>query len=168
MSSTKQRSNEPASKTSGGEGPSGESELRERLFKDTYDELVKKQISNAENFDRSVLTLSASALGLSLAFVKDIEPLAQAHERYLLVLSWCLFGAAVISTMISFLTSQEAIRLQIIAAERYYVHRDESALKESLASKLTSRLNTFSGIAFVAGIILTIIFVGLNLPPTRP
>lgn len=141
-----------------------ETDLRRALFNDTYAELVKKQISNAENLDRSVLTLSASALGLSLTFIKDIVKLPQAHTLWALVFSWCLFGVSVVSTIISLLSSQEAIRLQILAAEKYYIHRDELALKESLASKLTTRLNLTSGFAFVTGIVLTVIFITTNLP----
>jgi hypothetical protein len=168
MSKAKDNPTKPIPAPAVEETTANDTELRERLHKEIYEELVKKQISNSENFDRSVLTFSASALGLSLTFVKDFAPLAQANARWILVLSWFLFGAAIISTMISFLLSQEAIRLQIIAAERYYIHRDESALNESLASKWTLRLNRFSGIAFVTGMVLTILFVVLNLPTARP
>lgn len=168
MPSNKNRPKEPTETPVEATPVEEDTAIRERLYKDTYDELVKKQVSNSENFDRSVLTLSASALGFSLAFVKDFAPLAKADVRWLLVLSWCLFGAAVISTMASYLTSQEAIRQQMIAAEQYYVRHDESAFNESLASKLTSRLNLFSGIAFILGIVLTIIFVVLNLPSPKP
>src|SRR4051812_20704627 len=80
-----------------------EDELRERLHKEHKDELVKKQISNAENFDKSVLTLSTSALGFSVAFIKDFADLASASERWMLPLSWCLFGGAVVFTMFSFM-----------------------------------------------------------------
>ena len=92
--------------------------MRERLYKDHYDELVKKQISNSENFDRSVLTLSASGLGLSLAFIKDVAPIAQAHARGLLIGSWGLFGTAIVATIASFMSSQQAIRFQILAAHK--------------------------------------------------
>ena len=58
-----------------------DTEVRHKLFKETYDELVKKQISNSENFDRSILTLSTSGLGISLAFIKDFVPLATARLK---------------------------------------------------------------------------------------
>ena len=144
-------------------------EQRERLFKDSYDELVRKQISNSENFDRSVLTLSASGLGLSLAFLKDIVPLAQTHARWVLVVSWALFCIAIVATITSFMTSQAAIRFQINAAQKYYLERAEAyRSKTSIAGRITDWLNRLSGAAFIAAIICTIVFVVVNFPPAKP
>lgn len=140
-------------------------ELRERLFRETKDELVKKQISNAENFDRSVLTLSSSALGFSVAFIKDLAPLGTADVRWALVGSWSLFGAAVILTMISFMTSQSAIRHQLDIAEKYYLRYDDTSIDaENVAANWTNRFNFFAGASLVLGMILTIVFAIANLP----
>ncbi|MGB9103724.1 MAG: hypothetical protein WCC59_03105 [Terriglobales bacterium] len=50
----------------------------ERLY-DEYRRKVFDDIkSGSENFDRSLLTLSSGALGLSLAFIKDIVRLEKA------------------------------------------------------------------------------------------
>jgi hypothetical protein len=142
-----------------------DNEVRERLFKESYEELVKKQISNSENFDRSVLTLSASGLGLSLGFIKDIAPLAHANGRELLISSWGLFGVAIIATIASFMTSQAGIRFQIYAAKKYYLERDDDFLaKTSVASKATDVLNFTAGATFIGAIVGTIFFVVLNLP----
>lgn len=155
----------PPSSTVQDASTTGIGELRERLFKESYDELVKKQISNSENFDRSVLTLSASGLGLSLAFIKDVAPLAKAFAIELLIVSWGLFGLSIIATIASFMTSQAAIRFQIFAARKYYLEEDDEYLaKRSIASKSTDILNFLAGAAFIAAIIGTILFVALNLP----
>jgi hypothetical protein len=142
------------------------SEHQQRMdrYDSTYDELVKKQISNSENFDRSILTLSSSALGLSLAFIKDVTPVSTARYSPLLISSWWLFGFSIVATIASFMTSQCAIRDQITASEKYYIDGEEDARKETAASKWTEKLNLLSGIAFIIGIVLTIVFVTLNLP----
>lgn len=138
---------------------------RERLYNDTYDELVKKQISNAENYDRSVLTLSASGLGLSLAIIKNVAPSATADYRWALIASWWLFGATIVMTMTSFLASQAAIRFQMHAAHKYYrEHVEEYLNKESPWAKWTDRLNWASYGTFIAAIAATILFVTSNLP----
>lgn len=160
--------NTPAASPPASTPEAKEAELRERLFKEHYDELVKKQISNSENFDKSVLTLSASGLGLSLAFVKDVTPLVQAYGRGLLILSWGLFGVAIVATIASFMTSQTAIRFQMTAAHEYYICRnDEFLAKRSIASRGTDVLNFLAGVAFIAAIASTILFVLLNLPPSK-
>ena len=43
-------------------------------YKKRADEVIK---SASEDFDRNLLTLSSGALGLSLAFIKDIVPLSK-------------------------------------------------------------------------------------------
>lgn len=145
--------------------PQDDTELRERLHKELKDELVKKQISNAENFDRSVLTLSTSALGFSVIFIKDFAPLASAHARWMLPLSWCLFGGAVVFTVVSFMTSQEAIRHQLSVSERYYINREAGAIEEKYwPASWTTRLNYAAGSSLVVGMILTVAFAIFNLP----
>lgn len=135
---------------------------------DTYGELVKKQTSNSENYDRSVLTLSASGLGLSLAIIKDVAPLATAEYRWALVVSRWLFGATIVTTMTSFLASQAAIRFQMHAAHKYYREHDEEYLtKESRWATWTDRLNWTSYATFLAAIAATILFVTSNLPAKK-
>lgn len=143
-----------------------DTEMREKLYGTARDELIKKQISNAENFDKSVLTISSSALGFSVAFIKDLAPLATAEFRWALVGSWWLFGAAVILTIVSYMTSQAAIRHQLDVILRYYINREEAAIKEpTTASNWTNRCNSTAGIALVTGMVLTILFAFANLPP---
>jgi hypothetical protein len=141
-----------------------DTDFRNRLFKENYDELVKKQISNSENFDRSILTLSTSGLGISLAFIKDFVPLATAEVKTCLMLSWVLFAVAIISTMGSFLTSQKAITTQIDYSHKYYLERkDEYLALANPYSAATSRLNFAAGAAFIFAIFLTIFFSVYNL-----
>ena len=144
--------------------PYDDTELRHRIFKETYDELVKKQISNSENFDRSILTLSTSGLGISLAFLKDFVPLATAQVKLSLLLSWALFAIAIISTIGSFITSQEAIKKQIDFAHKYYLDKKEEFLgKINPWSSATNRLNIAAGTSFILAVSLTIFFAVYNL-----
>jgi len=53
---------------------------RQRVYERTRDDLLKRQLSNAENFDKAILSVSTAALGFSLAFLKDIVPLAEADN----------------------------------------------------------------------------------------
>lgn len=49
---------------------------RQRLYERHRDDLSKRQISNAENLDKSILTYSGAGLALSLGFLKDFIPIS--------------------------------------------------------------------------------------------
>lgn len=137
---------------------------RRQLYDETYGELVKKQMSNSENFDKAILTLSSSGLGLSLAFIKDFVPMESASAKPMLLFSWLMFTAAILSTVGSYHTSQEAIDVQLKTAEDYYIREDAGALqRENPFASATLRLNKAAGIAFTIAIALTMLFVTYNL-----
>lgn len=61
---------------------------KQRLLAETRADLFKRQLSNAENYDKAILSLSTAFLGLSFAFMKDHVPAHQAEWLYLLYGSW--------------------------------------------------------------------------------
>ncbi len=125
------------------------------------DDLVKCQLSNDENYDKSVLSLSSAGLGLSLAFIRNLNPM---HCKYLLILSWVLFAIAIIVTIISFRVSQFSIERQMEYAEEYYINgKGEYHKKINPFSSITKRLNYSSGTAFILAVIFTVTFVSINL-----
>lgn len=137
---------------------------RLELYGKTRNDLLKRQLSNSENADRAVLTVSTAALGFSLAFLKDIVPLATASQPWLLYLSWLCFVLAIIITFASFFTSQKAIDDQLTLAERYYLHHDDDAYAEkSTYVTITDRLNLSGSVVFVVGIVMTCAFAAINL-----
>jgi hypothetical protein len=42
------------------------------MYSEVRQDLLKRQFSNAENFDKAILSLSTAGLGFSLAFLKDL------------------------------------------------------------------------------------------------
>jgi len=141
-----------------------EEKTRRELYAETRRDLLTRQLSNSEKFDGAVLTLSTAALGLSLTFLRDVVPLGKAQCLSVLVISWCLFGLAIFSTMASFLASQLGIKRQLEYAEEYYLNKkDDFLTKENFPAKLTEVINYISGFMFVAGILFTILFVATNL-----
>jgi hypothetical protein len=143
--------------------------VRQELYAKTRDDLLKRQLSNSENADRAVLTVSAAALGFSLAFIKDIVPLGTAIYQALLYLSWLCFVLAIVITLASFFTSQRAISAQLVLAERYYLQYEEDALKtRPLPATVTDWLNLAGAVSFVVGILATCAFVAINLGKEKP
>lgn len=137
---------------------------RLELMSKLREEIEKRQLSNTENYDKAVLSLATAFLGFSLAFLKDFVSFHDASLNFLLPLSWALFGLAIMATIASFFTSQKELSAQLSRAEDYYLKNDENALERKTAlDNWTMRLNLGSAITFVLGVIITILFISINL-----
>ncbi|QDV42041.1 hypothetical protein Enr13x_18840 [Stieleria neptunia] len=139
---------------------------RNELYAQTRDDLLKRQLSNNENFDRAILTLSSAGLATSVAFLRGM---AAEYGTWWLVLSWVAFVGAIIATLVSFQTSQAGIKRQLELAEDYYLKKNDDALTASnKAAEWTDRLAGWSAISFICGIILLLCFFGSNLHQNTP
>jgi hypothetical protein len=128
--------------------------------------LVDAEREGARSFDKAILTLAAGAFGLSLTFVKEVAPCAESGTVAILVSAWGFFCASLLSTLISFLTSQTACSRQVTILEAKY--RNDRSGQEEICLKnrpaiWTSRLNMLSIITFVVGTILLAAFGAVSL-----
>lgn len=137
---------------------------RQRLYQETRKDLLARQMQNSINYDKAILSLSTGALALSVAFINKVVQLATAEWRLLLLASWWLFVAALLSTLISFITSQKGIDLQLAYAEKGYMEfQDEYLRKTNHWAKWTVGLTYISGSLFVAAMIAMIVFISMNV-----
>lgn len=137
---------------------------RNTMYSEYRRDLLGRQLSNAVQHDKAILSLSTGALGLSIGFIKDIVPLERALAIWLLILSWALFGAAIIGTVVSYPIGQKAINVQLGYAEKYYIEKKGQYFKKRNPwSVAILYIGIVSSVAFVIAVILTIIFVSLNL-----
>jgi hypothetical protein len=138
---------------------------RKRLYERHRDDLSKREISNAENLDKSILTYSGAGLALSLGFLKDFIPIANAKLAWALYGSWGFFTLAMVLVIVSYVVSLKVIRLQLDRAERYYLSSVDSAFDEcGRWDYCADHLNQWmSAAAFVVAIIFTTLFVSVNL-----
>ena len=137
---------------------------RERLYLEAKKPLEESRLSNSQLYDRAILTLSTSLLGLSIAFIRFIVPVADAHCKILLTISWYLFVLAIIVTVLSFWTSQQAIKIQLDYIYKYYIEGSEEHLnKTNICATATDILNYFSGGLFMLAIGFTILFITINI-----
>lgn len=132
---------------------------------DAYrDDLRKRQLSNTEHYDRTILTLSSSGLALSLTAIKFAIPLATAKYLFLLQWSWWSFGATISISIIAYLVSNKALDKQLEIAEDYYSKGIEDAFsKKNWYSTVNDRLNVAVGLTFLIATALIISFVALNI-----
>lgn len=135
-----------------------------KLFKDFKTETEKRQVSSSENFDKSVLTYSSWALGISIAFLKDFVPILQARAPISLYLSWIFFTLAIALTTTSFLVSYKGLEVSLAHAVKYYLEGDEEYFnKDNFYNNVVKWFNRISAACFLLGLVLTIIFVSANL-----
>lgn len=122
--------------------------------------------SSTDSFDQGLLTLSSGALGLSLAFIKDIVPLKDAIWVSLLFASWIAFTACIVTTVISFLASVEANKQQLGYIDEYYIAGNDTALDKHTTSGYVKALRWCTRAAiffFVAGLFCTVVFSCVNV-----
>ncbi len=145
-------------------GPQSDSdrELRRELHASAREELLKRQFSNSESYDKAILTLSSGFLALSLTFIKGVLPPGEIRSIGVLYASWIVLSLAIICTVLSFRISDAAINRQLVQIDRYYEGGDEDAATRGTLARWVDRFNNGSGALFIFGIVLTVAFVISN------
>lgn len=124
----------------------------------------KRQVSSSENLDKSILTYSSWALGLSITFIKDFIPITVAKNSCYLYWSWYLFAAAIAITTVSFLISYKGLELSDEYAKKYFFDENDYYIsKPNLYNTIVRKSNVFCTIIFLLALVFTIIFVSSNL-----
>lgn len=119
--------------------------------------LIASHQDASDSFDRALMTLSAGSLGLSIAFVKDIDPDPVAVA--VLEASWILMGFALFFIVFSFAASVEVHKRLIDGLDTDRSYEDEPWW----VRRGVSFLNGLSAISFVGGAILLIVFAIKNV-----
>jgi hypothetical protein len=126
--------------------------------------LIQAKLEEAKLFDKSILTLSAGAFGLSLTFYEKIVPDIKCGTELLLICAWIGFGMSMITILISIFTSRLACLRQIEILESTYLHTkkgDDS--HKNYPAILTNILNITSMVVFIVGVIFLAVFSIVNL-----
>ncbi len=120
--------------------------------------LQKAEDTASDEFDKVMIALSGGALAISLTFIKQIAP--EPKHFWLCITSWALFALAMTCTLISFRTTQEAMRRQADILEEVFSRGGDFGFNRWDA--MTRWLNSISLGLFVAGVASLIIFVSLQ------
>jgi hypothetical protein len=139
-------------------------EQRRRLYEAECLKYQDGAHDSIREFDKAILTLSAGLLALSLAFIKDVVPLAVAIKLAFLFWSWALFGACIMFTLVSFIASQKAFQRSQEIAYCYYIEQKHKIRDAPHWPLLVTRYLTYgAGICFVVGLGLTLAFTIINV-----
>jgi hypothetical protein len=124
--------------------------------------LLDLEGESSRGFDKAILTLSAAALGFSVAFVRDIAP--RPVFVCILVIGWSLLVLSLLATLISLQTSQFAAIRQIKINDDAYEQGTYPSDASNILSSLTAILNAISTGCFVFGIFAITMFTFFNIP----
>jgi hypothetical protein len=128
-------------------------------------DIITQKAESTKSYDQAILTLAGGALGISIAFIENLA--ARPPIRHdLLNLSWGSLTLALLSTLLSFFASQQALSRHVTIWDELY--RNPDADKTNNWSRATAILNFLSVIFFIAGIVLLVWFASVNLPALRP
>jgi hypothetical protein len=123
-------------------------------------EIVRLHGESQKSYDKTIVTLSAGALGLSLAFVHDLLGDAPMQARTLLLASWGAWCCSLAVILLSHLTSVWALKATISQI-------DSGKIFETTPgggwSTVTTVLNILGGLLFLVGVVLLLLFVEQNL-----
>lgn len=123
--------------------------------------LVAAEQKSQEDFDKTVLSLSGGALGISFAFLKDIVgPQAIVQSGFLLA-AWFAWAFSTFSVLTSYYLSHLALRRAIGQVD------DGTIFKQApggVFARLTAILNATGAILFLVGVCCITVFVVANLP----
>jgi len=120
--------------------------------------LVAAEQKSQEDYDKTVITLSGGALGVSFAFVKDIVGGQALAQPIWLCVAWIVWGLSVTSVLASFYFSHIALRKTIKQIDE----NTESLYKKTpggVFTRVTQVLNALGGLLFLTGVVSMTVFI---------
>ena len=124
-------------------------------------QLLAAEQKMQEDFDKTVLSLSGGALGISFAFITDVVGEGPLVQKSLLLAAWVVWGLSVTCVLASFYVSHLALRRAITQTDSGRIHQEWPGGRYD---KVTAVLNAGGGLLFFLGVVLVVVFVSSNLP----
>lgn len=134
--------------------------IQDDLMSDYRKWLVAAEQKSQEDFDKTVLSLSGGALGISFIFLKDvIGPQPLVLWGFLLA-AWLVWAFSTFSVLSSFYLSHLALRRAIAQVDDGTIHSQQPGGR---FARWTAVLNATGVLLFVVGVICITVFAGANL-----
>jgi hypothetical protein len=113
-----------------------------------------------ESYDKLLVTLSGGALGISIAFLKDIVKLENVNNPKLLFLAWLAFILSLAAVLGRLMFGIEAHRKAIRQVDGGTIYKEKVGGKHSL---LTRALHISSAFFLLTGLVLLVTFAFFNV-----
>ena len=113
-----------------------------------------------ESYDKTLITLSGGALGLTIAFVKDIVGKDAIECVFLLLVSWIAWTVSLTSLLATLYFAQFAYRRTIEQLDAGTIYNETPG---GGYTGVIHFLNAAGGIGFIIGVIAIVRFAYINL-----
>ena len=141
--------------------PASTDSVRVAELREYRQSLVAAEQKCQDDFDKTVLSLSGGALGVSFIFVKDIVGSNPISNSSWLLLAWLAWAFSSLAVLMSFFSSHLALRKAIQQCDNGTIYGQKPG---GLLSDLTRNLNAAGALLFFCGLCLMTAFVFKNLP----
>ena len=150
--------------------------MEDQQYQQERQAAIDAEFSDAEHYDKWLLTLSGGALGISIAFLKDIAKTPDPATLPCLITAWACLIAAIAFTIASLQFSQAGFRRYrenldkqqngnpVAAADNILVRIWLWFTGGNISARIVLLLNWLSLFLFVAGISALAAFSFQNLP----
>ncbi len=132
----------------------------EQLKTEYRQQLITLEQKSVESFDKTVITLSGGALGLSLSFLKDIVAPTGAVQPILLMVACGSWAVSLTFVLFSFWLSAKAMRKTISQLDDGTLDKQRPG---GIWDRATGSLTFLGGVTFVFGVALMSYFIYLNI-----
>ena len=113
-----------------------------------------------EDFDKTVLSLSGGALGISFVFLKDVIGPNPIIEPGLLFVAWVAWGTSTFCVLASYYASHLALRKAIKQIDSKTIRTEKAG---GWFRPVTATLNAAGAILFLVGVCTITLFANANL-----
>lgn len=141
-----------------------EKQKKYEVYLEERKSLIEAERIGYQQFDKAILTLAAGALVLSITFIRYIAPTPVPNKPFLIIFSWGFLLASILSTLISFVTSQRGCRKQRKILEEYFFSEAKPEASKNPFYTATAVFNIASLFCFTIGVVFLAIFASVNLP----
>jgi hypothetical protein len=128
-------------------------------IKDYRNFLVAADQRAQQDFDKTVLTLSCGAIGISFAFTKEIVDVAPVADLEWLTWSWRFWACSSLAILASHYFSHMSLLKTIKQVDQGNIYIQKPG---GFWADLTGWTNLFGGLFFVVGVLTFIHFVSIS------
>ena len=122
--------------------------------------LVSAEQKSQEDFDKTVLSLSGGALGISFVFLKDVIGPQPLVFTIFLLAAWLAWAFSTFSVLTSYYLSHLALRRAITQVDDGTIYEQPAG---GAFARLTAILNAIGAVLFLVGVCCITVFAGVNL-----
>lgn len=121
--------------------------------------LVAAEQKSQEDFDKTVLSLSGGALGISFVFLKDVIGTNPIYQPSLLFTAWIAWAFSTFAVLSSYYLSHLALRRAIAQVDAGTIYNQSAG---GMFASLTAWLNALGAILFLVGVCFITAFANSN------